>query len=158
MIFVTVGTQLPFDRLIDTVDNWCSQSSVKVFAQIGPSSKSYQNVTHKPFLEPIEFDQYFNDADLIIAHAGMGSILTALTYGKPLIIMPRKASLGEHRNDHQIGTARQFSSRPGITVAWNETQLVDLLTNSTAPLDNNKRQSIYAGEPFISNLKKLINN
>lgn len=159
MIFVTVGTQLPFDRLIKTVDDWCSESDTDVFAQIGPSNNIYHNLKHKPFLDPVEFDNYFSNANLIIAHAGMGSILTALTYGKQLIIMPRKANLGEHRNDHQMATAKRFENKEGVFVAWNEQELSKLLNEPT--ISNKvtlKRHAEYADSQFISNLIKLLNN
>ncbi len=37
MIFVTVGEQLPFDRLVRAVDEWAAASGKEVFAQIGNS-------------------------------------------------------------------------------------------------------------------------
>ena len=63
----------------------------------------------------------------MIAHAGMGSIITALELGKQIIIMPRRASLGEHRNDHQVATAKQFAAQGRIEVALDETELADKL-------------------------------
>ena len=58
----------------------------------------------------------------IVAHAGMGTILTALELGKPLLIMPRRAALGEHRNDHQLATAERFAAVDGVKVAFDETE------------------------------------
>ena len=81
MIFVTVGTQLPFDRLVGTVDRWSSRSREAVFAQIGPSQQSFKNIETVPFLTPEEASDRFAEASVIIAHAGMGTILTALTVG-----------------------------------------------------------------------------
>ena len=63
----------------------------------------------------------------MIAHAGMGSIITALELGKPIMVMPRRASLGEHRNDHQVATAKRFAEQGRIMVAFNEKELVDKL-------------------------------
>jgi len=59
----------------------------------------------------------------VIAHCGMGSILSALSLGKPILVMPRSAEQGEHRNDHQFATAQRFSDQPGVTVAWDEAEL-----------------------------------
>ena len=53
----------------------------------------------------------------------MGTILKCLDAGKPLIIMPRQASLGEHRNDHQIATVSRFTETSGIIVAHDKEQL-----------------------------------
>lgn len=49
--------------------------------------------------------------------------MTAMGYGKPILIMPRRASLGEHRNDHQLATTRWMAERPGVSVAWDESQV-----------------------------------
>lgn len=53
-----------------------------------------------------EFDKLCHDARLIVAHAGMGTIISAMTKGKPIIVFPRIAALGEHRNEHQLATSK----------------------------------------------------
>lgn len=132
MIFVTVGTQLPFDRLISAVDDWAGERRVSdVIAQIGPSSLVPKHVSVKPFVAADEFQQFVKEASLIIAHAGMGSIITAMELGKPIIIMPRRASLGEHRNEHQLATAQQLSGR-GVHVAQERADLWNLLDQRAA--------------------------
>jgi len=64
---------------------------------------------------------------MILAHAGMGTILTAVDLGKPILVMPRRADQGEHRNDHQLATARQLQDVLGLCVAWDEDELRDWL-------------------------------
>jgi UDP-N-acetylglucosamine transferase subunit ALG13 len=127
MIFVTVGTQLPFDRLILAVNEWAGKNQVRdVVAQVGPSTVAAGNLTIKPFVAADEFAEFVRSASLIVAHAGMGSIITAMELGKPIVIMPRRASLGEHRNEHQLATAQQLSGR-GIHVAQDAQALWALL-------------------------------
>jgi UDP-N-acetylglucosamine transferase subunit ALG13 len=75
------------------------------------------------FLEPPQFREYFSSAELVIAHAGMGTILSALRYEKPLLVMPRRASLGEQRNEHQLATARRLKEMGKIVVAFDEDEL-----------------------------------
>lgn len=130
-IFVTVGTQLPFDRLIRAIDDWAGGNDVDAFAQIGPSQYQPRNMRWTGFITPTDCRMRVLEAQLIVAHAGMGSILTAMECAKPIIIMPRRAELGEHRNDHQVATARKFSemSLPGVTVAMDESDLVVRLGN-----------------------------
>ena len=55
---------------------------------------------------------------MIYAHAGMGTILSALKQDKPIIIVPRLASLKEHRNDHQIATAMRMDELGYVYVAY----------------------------------------
>jgi UDP-N-acetylglucosamine transferase subunit ALG13 len=128
VIFVTVGTQLPFERLIDAVDNWARQHpEVEVFAQTGPTQRPPKHMQHADFLPPARANMLMRTADLVVAHAGMGSILSALGHARPILVMPRKAAAREHRNDHQIATARWLESRPGVHVAWEEGQIADFL-------------------------------
>jgi UDP-N-acetylglucosamine transferase subunit ALG13 len=97
----------------------------------------------------------FRSSSLIVAHAGMGSILTALRHKKPILIMPRKASLGEHRNDHQMATAKWLGSRPGVSVAWNEKELQSVLDNHKE-LNSGAGISDFASPELIQNLKSFI--
>lgn len=131
MILVTVGTQIPFDRLITLVDEWVSESGTKqeVVAQVGSVVYNSKNMTVFQSVEPEQFETYINKCDFIISHAGMGSILTALRVKKPIVIFPRKADLGEHRNDHQLATARSFSNVEGVYVVNNKDELFAVLDN-----------------------------
>ncbi|KHD07587.1 hypothetical protein PN36_20110 [Candidatus Thiomargarita nelsonii] len=128
MIFVTVGTQFPFDRLIKGVDSWLNQS---VVAQIGHSAYLPKRMAFYDFLGAKEFDEKFKEADLIVSHAGMGNILKAFDYRKPIIIMPRRSELGEHRNNHQIESSKYFGSFDGIEVVNTVQELQDALSRFT---------------------------
>lgn len=158
MIFVTVGTQVAFDRMVTVVDEWAGRTGEDVLAQVGPSQGEFPHLRRMAFLEPSEFDRYFTEACLVIAHAGMGSILSALSYGKPIIIVPRKAALGEHRNDHQMATAKRFAGKAGVSIAWDENELATLLDKAdlTTTLDEAARISGSAPEAFLRKLRELI--
>lgn len=128
MIFVTVGGQMPFDRLVTAVDDWAGRSSEKdIFAQIGSSALRPCHLRWAEFLKPAEFEAHVRSARFIVAHAGMGSILSALDLRKPIIVMPRLGSLGETRNDHQVATARRLSEFGYVSVAMNEEELHEQL-------------------------------
>ena len=130
MIFVTVGTQLPFDRLVLTVDEWAAAANRDdVFAQIGPTGTPPKHIAWARGMTPVEFKTRVRDATAIVAHAGMGTIINALTAAKPIIVLPRKASLGEHRNDHQIATVRELSDRGRVHAAADEAELRSMLDN-----------------------------
>lgn len=63
----------------------------------------------------------------MVAHAGIGTILSAKRLGKPLVILPRRHALGEHRNDHQLATAREVAAQTGVYIAWETEDLAGLL-------------------------------
>jgi len=156
LIFVTVGTQLPFDRLTKTVDRWAANCGRRdIIAQIGETDFAPIAMNATAFISPENFEFYQQNASVLIAHAGMGSIIGALEMVKPLIIMPRLASLGEHRNDHQVATARRFQGRPGIYVAMDTTELEALLEKSEE-LAAGDRISPYASAELIGALSKFI--
>jgi len=128
LIFVTVGSADPFDRMIRAIDDWAgARTRTDVFAQIGRSAYEPKHIEAVQFLSPSAFRQRVQTARLIVAHAGMGSIITALEAEKPIIIMPKRASLREHRNDHQVATARRFVQKEGIIVAEDEKDLIEKL-------------------------------
>lgn len=127
MIFVTVGTQLPFDRLIQLVDGLAPALEEEVFAQTGRGRYQPANVEWSALLKPKQFDELVTGASRIVSHAGIGTVLMAQKYRKPVILFPRRASLGEHRNDHQLATVAALRGRDGIYVAESDEELSELL-------------------------------
>lgn len=124
MIFVTVGAQMPFDRMVRAVDAWAGERGrADVFAQIGPTEYRPRHIRWTEFIEPEDFRVKVGEASVLVAHAGMGSILTALEAGKPILVMPRRGDLRETRNDHQIATAKRFLELGKVAVAFDETEM-----------------------------------
>jgi len=155
-IFVTVGAQMPFDRLVHAVDAWAeARGRTDVLAQIGPSESPPRFVRHVPFLTPDEFAKTYAEASLIIAHAGTGSILNALEQGKPIVVMPRRARFHETRNDHQVATAKRFVALGKIPVAWDEHELPALLDHLHADAAA-MRVGRYASPELIGALRAFI--
>lgn len=141
MIFVTVGAQEPFDRLVQAVDHWVGErGDTKVFAQIGETNYRPEHMEWVERLSPAEYRLRAERAEVTVSHAGMGTILTALELGKPLLVMPRLARLRETRNDHQLGTARRMEERGWLQVVQNEQELCAALDASA---------QIPACEPMI---------
>lgn len=141
MIFLTIGTHEPFDRLVKAVDEWClaAHRQQEIFAQIAePRAGGYvpQNFPWVSRLSPSDYADQVARSDLLVSHAGMGSILTALHLGKPIVVMPRRGHLRETRNDHQFTTAQRLGSRPGIYVAQDEGQLSPVLDHAIAHLSD----------------------
>jgi exopolysaccharide biosynthesis glucuronosyltransferase PssE len=129
VIFLTVGTQLPFDRLVKAVDAWAAHHPEQpIFGQIadpGPAGFRPKNIDWVADLDPAEFEARFRAASHIVGHAGMGTIIGALGAGKPLLVMPRRAHLGEQRNDHQFATVQRLCARPGILAAFEAGEVPD---------------------------------
>lgn len=123
MIFLSVGTQAPFDRLARAVDAWAAAHAVPVFGQLGELHADSYRPQHYEYCEFLPADAYARrlaQAQVLVAHVGMGSIISALRQAKPLVMLPRRAALGEHRNEHQLATAARFRGRPGLYFADDE--------------------------------------
>ena len=130
VIFVVTGTQAPFDRLLSIIDKWAvNQDTYSIIAQTANSEINFKNMTCFDYLEPDVFNEYFNNADVIIGHAGMGTIIKALENKKKLVVFPRLVKYNEHRNDHQHHTAFGFEKLGLINVAYNEKDLFRYLNN-----------------------------
>jgi len=154
VIFATVGTQLPFPRLLDTLDGLAETLGEEIIAQTGKDEGHWPNLDVHRLLSPAEFEAKFTAARVVVAHAGIGTILAAQRHGKPLVILPRRFERGEHRNDHQLATARQVESREGIHVAWEAEDLKELLsTPALSPASYAPSPSL---EGLIGHLKGLI--
>lgn len=122
MIFLTVGTQFPFDRLVKTVDRAIEKGQIteNVYAQIGDNAYQPHGFEAAPFLEKDQFDKFVQQASYVISHAGMGIITATLDNNKPLLAMPRQKIYNEVVNNHQIIIAKRFEQLHHILVAYNE--------------------------------------
>lgn len=128
MIFVTVGSSLSFERFIDAVDTWAGRHpDVGFFAQVGNTVRPPRHMAWATTIDAEAFDSSCQLATVVVAHAGMGTILTALQAGKPVIIFARRGDLAETRNDHQVATLEHLSSRKGIHPAHTAVDLQALL-------------------------------
>ena len=127
MILVTVGTQLPFDRLVRIMDGLAPALDEPVFAQTGRGAYHPVHMRSQQVVGPIEFERLVQQCTRIVSHAGIGTIVMAQKHRKPLILFPRLGALDEHRNDHQLATVRALSGRPGIHCACDEAELAALV-------------------------------
>ena len=161
MIFLTVGTHEPFDRLVQAVDEWYAQynGNNRLVGQITKSA-SYKPSSFEwvETLPASSYEAHCTEADFIISHAGTGSIITALTLGKPIVVLPRRGHLSETRNDHQQATALRFCKRQGILVALTEADLPGLLDRLTNADDADAVPTIgpFADDTLIGSLRDFI--
>jgi len=157
VILVVTGTQAPFDRLLSIIDKWASkQVKYTVIAQMANSEINFKNMTCFDYLEPDVFNEYFNNADVIIGHAGIGTIITALENEKNLVVFPRLVKYNEHRNDHQLHTAKGFDKLGLINVAYTENELLNYLDNIKS-IPKKERIDKKAEQKLLDRLSIFIN-
>jgi UDP-N-acetylglucosamine transferase subunit ALG13 len=156
MIFATVGSQEPFDRLIRAVDEWAAaRARTDVLAQIGGGAFRPKYVQFTDFMDPSEFNRVLRTASILVAHAGMGSIISALELGKPIVVMPRRAEFRETRNDHQVASAERFGAQGRIIVANDEQDLPQKL-DLALTLGETARIDTQASPRLIATLRAFL--
>lgn len=135
MIFVTVGNATQgFRRLLDAVDAlagkgfFCDDS---VMIQVGhnPDFQSMYGKQEK-FLPMEQFAEMICKADLVISHAGAGTLLHVLQAGKVPIVMPRRQQFGEHVDDHQLELVKTLSSEGRIIPAYEPEDLPEAIAEA----------------------------
>lgn len=162
MIFLTVGSELHFDRLVKAVDQWgIINNRNDIIGQIadpGPYGYWPERIKWQKFISAEEYNRYFDEAELIIGHAGMGSIITAALKKKPIIIMPRRSVLRETRNDHQLATAERFLNRKGVFIANDEAAIAPLLEEWNTSLRHHQIEttSENAEESLLQEIRNFI--
>ncbi len=119
MIFVSVGTHpQPFTRLLKEMASLVDTKTIReeVVVQSGNTPFTHPKMKISTFMDIRSFEKTLNECTLFVTHAGEGNIGTALQMGKPLIIVPRLESKGEHTDDHQLELARAIGERGDAVV------------------------------------------
>jgi UDP-N-acetylglucosamine transferase subunit ALG13 len=123
LVFVTVGTDHhPFDRLVRWVDGWLADggaTSARCLVQTG-RSEAPQVAEATDYLTYDEMRRAVDEAVAVVTHGGPGSIALSTSLGKRPIVVPRRKSLGEHVDDHQVAFARRIAQAGRIELAESE--------------------------------------
>jgi UDP-N-acetylglucosamine transferase subunit ALG13 len=158
VIFASVGSVLPFDRLVRAVDEWGAANPGRdVFLQIGEGKYEPR---HVPFTRMMPHDEYHRrlaECSLFVAHVGMGSILQALEERKQMLLLARHRSLGEHTTDHQLHTASRFRDVAGLKIV---DDAATLQAEMSALVDHPMQQaagiSPHASQELLDNIANFL--
>lgn len=123
MIFVAVGTQFPFNRLIEYMDDWAAEHQQEVVAQISDGDYIPKNMKWDRFLDGEQYNKNIAEASVFVSHAGMGNIISAREQQTPIIVINRQLKLGEHRNDHQADGLKWMGKLEGVFTASTKDEL-----------------------------------
>ena len=149
-VFLTVGSQLPFDRLAAAVDAW-AQAGGKghdIKGQLGDTTMPPLHFEWSAELDPRDFRVAIESADLIVGHAGTGTIMAALCAGKSVVVLARRKALQETRNDHQVATVKRFSDLPGFHGTADIDEIPGLIEAALAGISAGISAGTPARNPF----------
>ena len=159
MIFVILGTQHnSFVRLLNEIERLINDGKIneKVIVQNGSTEYNSEKMELHNFISQEEFDKYVHEADLIITHGGVSSIVAPVKLGKTVIAIPRLAKYGEHVNDHQRQIIETFSKQ-GLIIGVDEVEeLADAILKAKTfkpnKLESNTDNIVRIIEDFIDKL------
>ena len=163
MIFVTVGTGgqgMEFPRLVHEMDRVAGTLNQDVLIQLGTLDYVPRHARCVKFLPFNEAMRMFREADLVVAHCGAGTVLNALRFGKPTVVVPRRIDAREHdRDDHQLQLASRLNGMEGVRVVHDirelEGAIRSLLDTGARPgLSERRSQLIEAVRQFLDGLGK----
>ena len=128
----------------------------KVIVQAGSTKFESKDMEVFNLIEQDKFNILMEQADTIITHGGVGSIVTAVKLGKKVIAVPRLKQYGEHVNDHQIQIVETFSNQGFIKGIKDVSELKETLreidTFIPNKLESNTEHIINIIEDFIQNV------
>lgn len=152
MIFVTLGTQdKPFKRLIDYLEN--SHIDDEIIVQAGFTDYSSNKLKIYKYIDKDKFDEYIKEADYIICHGGVGTIINCLENNKKVLVVPRLSKYGEHQNDHQLQIANVYANK-GYILVLNDGDDIDKKYEELKSFK--PKEFVSNNKIFVSKLKKYI--
>lgn len=159
MIFVTVGSMFPFERMVHAMDDWASQHpEQQVFAQIGGGKYEPIHMRWQRIIPPDEYKKIVSSCRIIVAHAGTGSVFTASEFRKPIVLFPRRAAQKEHTTDHQLDTAKWLEDKQGIFIAWSEKELAQAIERASQAICHVESLiPMSAPQRFVNRIRDFLN-
>lgn len=149
MILVMLGTQNnSFHRLLEEIDRLIEIGKIndEVIVQAGYTKYESQNMKIIDFVSNDEIEKLEQQADCIITHGGVGSIIGSIERGKKVIAVPRLKQYGEHVNDHQLDIVESFDKLGYIIGITDVSQLEKAL----------KRVKEFEPKKYIQNTGNII--
>lgn len=156
-IFVMFGTQdKRFDRLMDAIMKSNLINNHDIYMQLGYTNGVYQNVHYQQYYTEEELLKQIELADVIITHAGVGSIVSCLKLNKPTIVVPRLGKYKEQNNDHQVQIMKRYQEQGYIIALEDLSKLEQTILQAksfkTKPYQADKQGIIEEIESFINSL------
>jgi UDP-N-acetylglucosamine--N-acetylmuramyl-(pentapeptide) pyrophosphoryl-undecaprenol N-acetylglucosamine transferase len=120
VIFATCGSShLPFERFMQAL---AAVPADELIVQHGPATPppAARAVAFLPYADVLAL---IEESDVVVSHAGVGSIICAVRAGHTPIVFPRLERYGETVDDHQVELARALEQRGTVRVATDAEQL-----------------------------------
>ena len=156
MILVTLGTHpQPMDRLLKELDRLVETGVIREEVIVQAAEFGYRPIrlTAIPTTTAEEFRRLVESADVVISHAGPGTLAAVRQAGKAPVVVPREAVHHEHVDDHQVRYAQRLQLEPGYVVVADLKELPGAIDRArrttTASTQPDRSRAIEAVERII---------
>lgn len=149
-LFVPLGTQkFPFGRIITALNELIEQGGYKA-DEIVMQSALYPIepiFTHFGLIPNEDFNLYMSEAEVVVTHSGVNSIISCMKLCKPLVVCPRLHEYGEHVDNHQMEIATLMRDKYDVLICTNMKDLPELI----------EKAKTHKYKPWVSHKKELLN-
>ena len=156
---VTVGsTNFKFDRLFKIIDELIEEGVLKgeeVVAQTGVTGYQIKNYQNFEFSTHEEMSKLQQNAEVVICHAGTGTVTGSLLKGKKVIVFPRLSKFNEHESDNQLELATAFRDAGYVSFATDKESLINAINNLNA---FEPKKFVSNNENFLKLLRGVLQN
>lgn len=159
MTLVILGTQdKTFERLLKAIEKQIKLGNLKkeVIVQAGSTKYTSKYMKIFDYIPMEQFSKFIDEADLIITHGGVGTILTSIRKNKKVIAVPRLSKYKEHENDHQLEIVSEFTKRGYIIPCYDLKKMDEAIeeakTFKPKKYRSNNRKMLNIIENYIDNL------
>lgn len=149
-ILITIGSmsEKKFTRLFNIIDELCEENILegdKIIAQVGFDNYKSKNFKTFDMISDEDFKSMIDESDVIISHAGTGTVTSCLKKDKKVIIFPRMFKYDEHYDDHQLELCEVFTRKNYAMCARDKEELIQCINNLEK----------FSPKKFISNNSKI---
>ncbi|MBM6721406.1 exopolysaccharide biosynthesis protein [Bacteroides gallinaceum] len=148
-LFVPLGTQkFPFGRIITALNQLVDQGKYKD-DEIVMQSALYPiqpKFTHFGLIPNEDFNRYMREAEVVVTHSGVNSIISCMEMDKPLVVCPRLHEYGEHVDNHQMEIATLMRDKYDVLICTDMKDLPELI----------KKAKTHKYKPWVSHRVELL--
>lgn len=148
-LFVPLGTQkFPFGRIITALNRLVEQGIYKP-DEIVMQSALYPVkpvFAHFGLIPNDDFNRFMQEAEVVVTHSGVNSIISCMEMGKPLVVCPRLHEYGEHVDNHQMEIAMLMHDKYDVLICTDMKDLPELI----------EKAKIYKYKPWVSHREELL--
>ena len=103
--------------------------------------------SHFGLIPQEDFNRYMQEAEVVVTHSGVNSIISCMEMGKPLVVCPRLHEYNEHVDNHQMEIATLMHDKYDVLICTDMKELPELI----------EKAKTHKYKPWVSHRIELLN-